>query len=460
LNDSQKEHRKYLLRKKITSYSLKIFLIVLIISLCVWIGISLFSGKGRSLFFNLVASNLLNIDVKPAVLSGITDKGLKYNITSETIENYISNFFYKSNINFARPTIKLELDNGNTINIKARRGQFDEQKNLFYLKDKVELLSSDGAYLEALLITLNIARAEIYTDQKIIARDGDNFFYSKGFILHDNFNKLTIYGPIVVSDIDIIAENLYRYDIFNNIYLRTTGNVFVDNKLRIISTDSPFFGYRNSIRYAADSFKANYISINGFRNTSNSLENFTRIEMLNNVVVHDSKNDGTLKGDKYIYDVLKGIMILTSKDKLTTYEDRKYFVSVKDRFEFNTKDNTIVARGNPHLITKNDNNKNYDIKAGLVYAKLKPVSNEIDYAEIFDNIVIKSHDNSVIYADYGYLDYAKNILSLEDNVRIVDSQGNTVEGCKIILDIQSGQTKLIKCDDQEDIATTITRKQK
>jgi len=451
-----KEHHKYLRRKKIISRSLKVFLAVIILVLCVWIGVSLFFGKGKSLFFNLIASNLLNIEVKPAVIAGITDNGLKYNITSESVENYISNFFYKNNIDFAKPLIKLELNDGNTINISARKGLFDEQKNLFFLKDRVEVLSSDGAFLESSIVTLNISKGEIFTDQKTVARDSNNFLYSKGFILSNNFNNLTIYGPIVISDTKIMEENLYKYDIFNEIYFRTTKNIFINNKNKTVFADSPFFGWRANIKYSADSFKANYINVGNFKNSKNVLDNFSRIEMADNVRVYNSKNNGLLQGDKYIYDVLKKIMVLTSKG-LTTYEDDNYFLSVQDRIEFNVGDNTAVARGNPHLTTKNENGKNYDITAKLAYAQLEPISKNILYAEIFDNIVVKSYDNSTISANYGYLDYVENILYLEDNVKIRDSQDNIIESCKLILDIASGNTKLVKCDDQTGFQATINR---
>ncbi|MDR2007634.1 MAG: LPS export ABC transporter periplasmic protein LptC [Alphaproteobacteria bacterium] len=456
MENPQQEHKKYLARKKLIGRGLKIFLVAIILILVVYMSINLFLGKGRALFFNLIASNLLNIEVKPAIIAGITESGLKYNITSETIENYISSFFYKNNIDFSKPIIKLELNDGNVVNISSKSGQFDEAKNVFFLKDRVELLSSDGAFLESSLITLNISKGEIYTNEKTTARDGNNFLYSKGFLLANNFNHLTVFGPIVVSDTKITEENLYKYNIFNEIYFQTSGNIFIDNIKRTASTDNPFFGFRSAIKYSADSFKVNYINIDRFKNSKNVLDNFSRIEMADNVKVYNNKNHGTLRGDKYIYDVLKQIMILTSKG-LTTYEDDNYIFSVNDRLEFNVAKNTAVARGNPHLSTKSDADKKFDITARLAYAKLEPITYNILYAEIFDNIVVRSYDDSTIYADYGYLDYVENILYLEDNIKIQDSQNNVIEGCKLILDIVSGKTRLIKCDDQSGFQATINR---
>lgn len=461
----QNNHKKYLLKKKLLKISLKFFLISLILTIAIWVGVTLSLGKGKTFFLNLIASNLLNIDVKPAVVTGITSKGLKYNITSETIENYIANYFYKSNIDFAKPTVKLELENGNIVNIGSKTGEFDEAKNLFYLKNKVELLSSDGAYLESSLITLDISDSKIYTNEKTVAIDNGNYLYSKGFTLYDQFNKLTVYGPVVVSDLKISDSNLYNKDIFSKIYFRTTGDIEVDNISKIIKSNHPFFGFKDQVKYSANSFNAKYLELGSFKNTENTLENFTRIEMLENVKIYNSASHGVTTGDKYVYDVVKGIMIITSKEGNTKYEDTKYIVTAKDRFEFNTKTNIVVIRGKPHLKSKNsspsgnniEGGKGYDVRAGLAYAKLTPNSNNIEYAEIFDNIVIKSNDGSTIYADYGYFDYPKDILYLEDNVKMIDNENNVIESCKLILDVASGKTKLVKCDDQSKFYATINK---
>ena len=457
-NKVQNNHKSYLYKKKLLSLSLKIFLVTLVLFIGIWVGMALFLGKGKAFMLNLIASNLLNIEVKPAVISGITSKGLKYNITSETIENYISNYFYKSNIDFNKPTVKLELENGNIVNINSKTGEFDEAKSLFYLKNKVEILSSDGAYLESSLITLDVNKSEIFSNQKTIAIDDGNYLYSKGFILYNEFNNLSIYGPVVISDIKISDSNLYKKDIFNRIYFRTTNNIEVDNVAKIMKSDFSFFGVKDDMKFSANSFNAKYLELGSFKNSKNTLENFSRVEMNENVKIYNLNTKGLTTGDRYIYDIIKGIMVITSKDKVTKYEDPKYIVTAKDRFEFNVKTNIVVARGNPQLKSKSSSSgKNYDVKAGLAYAKLTPNSNEIEYAEIFDNIVIQSYDGSTIYADYGYFDYPKDILYLEDNVKIIDNENNSVESCKLILDINSGKTKLVKCDNQSDFRATINK---
>ncbi len=453
----QKKHKLYLLKKKLLGLVIKISFIFIVLAIIIWISTTLFIGKGKSFFLSLIASNLLNIEVKPVIISGITSKGLKYNITSETIENYISNFFYKNNMNFAKPTLKLELDNGNIVNVNSRRGEFDQEKNLFYLKNKVELLSSNGAYLESSLITLDINNNNIFSNVKTTLIDRGNYLYSKGFILYNDFNKLKVYGSVVISDMKISDKSLYNKDLFIKNYLRTTGNIEVDNIARTIMLDSSFFGFKDQFKFSAEIFKANYLKLEGFKDSGNAFDNFSRIEMDENVRIYNSKSNGLTTGDKYIYDVIKNIMIITSRDKLTKYEDKTYIITVKDRFEFNTDTHIAVARGKPHLVSKNTNNeKSYDIKADLAYAKLKDNTNEIEYAEIFDNIVIESNDGSLIYADYGYLDYLENILYLEDNVKIINKD-SVLESCKIILDIKTGLTKLVRCDDQESFRTTINK---
>ncbi len=454
----QKIHKSYLYKKKILSLGLKIFLIALILGISIWIGITLFVDKGKSFFLSLIASNLLKIEVKPAIITGISSKGLKYNITSETIENYISNYFYKSNIDFSKPIVTLELENGNIVNIRSKNGEFNQAKNLFYLKNKVEILSSDGAYLESSLITLDINNSEIDSSEKTIAIDDGNYLYSKGFRLYSDFNKLSVYGPVVISDIKISDSNLYEKDIFSKIYFRTIKNIEIDNVSKIIQSDFSFFGFKDQMKFSANSFKAHYLELGGFKSSKNTLDNFSRVEMNENVKIYNLKSKGLTTGDQYIYDVTKGIMIITSKKSKTQYEDPKYIITAKDRFEFNTRTNSVVARGKPHLKSKDSGNgKIYDITADLAYAKLTPTNNEIEYAEIFDNIVIKAHDGSTIYAGYGYFDYPNDILYLEDNVKIVDPDNNTIESCKLIVDIDSGTSKLIKCDNQSYFNSTINK---
>jgi LPS export ABC transporter protein LptC len=383
-------------------------------------------------FIKLVASTLNSINVKPAVISGVTSGGLKYYITSKTLKNYFDNVLNDSNIVFDEPFIILENKDGTQATLNAQFGNFFEENKEIVLENNIIFKSENGYDLKTNKVFINFKNQNIYSKDETFLFYDNNTLQSSGFSLNNNFNNIVINGPI-----DIAAESNIRLD----------GNLYIDQINKRISTEHSFLidDYSSKTTVSADSIEIFYTSLNNIKTNikNQNLSNFKRIFANGNFIL--KLENGFLKGDTYIYEAEKKIMIVRSKDKPSTYEDDSIKVKVFDRFEFLENKNLVVLRGNPIVEFKEKNNKQgYIFKANLIYGKLNNERNEIQYMEAFDNVKLTMNPDTIISGNYAYYDKIHNLITIEDNIVVKNSSGITT-GCKIIIDTEKEITKLIPC---------------
>ncbi len=420
-----------------------------------FIGYVSFMAKNKHFFLTLIASNLLDMEVKPAIVSGITSNGLKYNITSETLENYIANFFYNSNINFTNPVVNIENDLGQRMKINAKSAEYDSLNRLFHLTKGVEATGIEGFSLKVPNITADIDNSTMYSNSKMVATLRDMYLYAKGFNVVSNLTNIEILAPVKISDKNISTAQLDKdLAIYNRIFLKTTQSVFIDNTQKILWSEGDFLIWRDHIRVTGNKFKVYYTDMAN----NNAMSNILKIEAQGNLLVFNTNNNGLLKGDKYIFDAKKNLMIITAIPYDVTYEDLTYKLTAKDRFEYNIKEHFFVARGKSNLTLKDDKGTlTYDISSDLLYVKMDDEDTEILSMELFDDIVLKSTDETRITANYGYYDAKNKVFYLEDNPKIYYNDGTAIESCKIVWDMLEGNAKLIPCHNQKQFSSKVKK---
>ena len=132
----------------------------------------------------------------------------------------------------------------------------------------------------------------------------------------------------------------------------------------------------------------------------------------------------TALGNKGVYLLEKGMLVLTGNPKLITETD---IISAGDSLEFWEDKNVAVARGN--AIAQRGKRR---LRADILTAHLrknKKGDNEIHIIEAFKNVVV-STENEIVRAKSGIYDIKTGIIKVYDDVRITrdDDQLNGSAG--------------------------------
>lgn len=211
----------------------------------------------------------------------------------------------------------------------------------------------------------------------------------------------------------------------------------------------------------ADQSEVFYVDFNNLQNNlrKQSLQNFKRIEATTNVRVHYFNH--LLTGDELVYDVKKHIMVLRAKGNPTVYKNGNINITAQERIEFQDNEHIVVARGKPKIIVekKSASDIGYTITADLFVAKIRNDLKEVEYVEALNKVRLRTTDGTFIKGDYAFYNKVDNQMSVEDNVSL-SKNGSTLSGCKIIFDLQTGQSLLVPCSEQENFSTTIINKDK
>ncbi len=144
----------------------------------------------------------------------------------------------------------------------------------------------------------------------------------------------------------------------------------------------------------------------------------------------------TAHGDKAVYDVGKGVLVLTGNVRLVTETDR---ITARDSLEYWENRNLAVARGNA-VAVRGDRRLAADVLAAHFKKDQAGVS-KVHEIEAFDNVLISSPEE-IVRAEYGIYNVETGIATLTGSVKITrgDSQLN---GARAQVNLNTGVSTLL-----------------
>lgn len=150
----------------------------------------------------------------------------------------------------------------------------------------------------------------------------------------------------------------------------------------------------------------------------------------------------TAYGENAVYDVDKGIMVLSGKEvKLETAEDT---ITADQQLEYYDGKQMAVARG--HALAQRADRK---IRTDVLVAYFQRDAagkSRVYRVDAFDNVHITTAQEQV-WADRGVYDVDSAIVTLSGNVKLVRGD-NTLVGCSAEVNLNTGISKLKSCEGQ------------
>lgn len=170
-----------------------------------------------------------------------------------------------------------------------------------------------------------------------------------------------------------------------------------------------------------------------YRDRPNGGTQIWRIDGTGNVRIASTTQ--TAHGDKAVYDVDRGVLVLTGNVRLVTETDR---ITARDSLEYWEKRNLAVARGNA-IAVRGENR----LRADILTARFAEDTNgkvALDQIDAFDNVVISSA-TEIVRAARGVYDVQSGIARLTGSVKITRGQ-NQLNGAYAEVDLNSGVSRL------------------
>ena len=140
-------------------------------------------------------------------------------------------------------------------------------------------------------------------------------------------------------------------------------------------------------------------------------------------------------GDKAVYGVDNGVLVLTGKVRLDTETDR---ITARDSIEYWEKRNLAVARGNAVAI-RGGNRLRADVLTAH-FAKDKKGKARVRQVDAFDNIVITTPDE-IIRSNRGIYDVETGIATLTGSVKITRGT-NQLNGAHAEVNLNTGVSRI------------------
>ena len=150
--------------------------------------------------------------------------------------------------------------------------------------------------------------------------------------------------------------------------------------------------------------------------------------------------DGTAYGDRAVYNVDDGILVLTGKSpvKLVTPTD---LITAERQLEYWEKRQMAVARGN--AMAKREDKRLYGEVLAAYFKRARGGENKLHRVEAFDNVkVITAQDTALSHR--GIYNVASGIATLTGDVKILRA-GNTLKGCSAEVNLNTGISRLHSC---------------
>ena len=144
----------------------------------------------------------------------------------------------------------------------------------------------------------------------------------------------------------------------------------------------------------------------------------------------------TSHGDNAVYDVGKGLLVLTGKVRLVTETDQ---ISARDSLEYWEKRSLAVARGDA-IAVRGDRRLAADVLHGH-FKKEPDGTSKIHEIEAFDNVLISSPEE-IVRAEHGIYDIESGIAVLTGSVKITRGQ-NQLNGARARVNLNTGVSSII-----------------
>ncbi len=158
----------------------------------------------------------------------------------------------------------------------------------------------------------------------------------------------------------------------------------------------------------------------------------------------------TAHGDKAVYDVTEGVLVLTGNVRMETETDR---ITARDSLEYWEKKNVAVARGNA-VAARGDRR----IAADVLQAHFKKGADgksRVHEIEAFDNVLISSA-KEIVRANYGIYNVETGIATLTGSVKITRGESQ-LNGARAEVNLNTGVSTLLGGD--EGVRGTFSRDQ-
>jgi lipopolysaccharide export system protein LptA len=150
----------------------------------------------------------------------------------------------------------------------------------------------------------------------------------------------------------------------------------------------------------------------------------------------------TAYGESAVYDVDKGVMVLSGKEvKLVTAED---IITADQQLEYYDGKQMAVARG--HALAQRADRK---IRTDVLVAYFQRDAagkSRVYRVDAFDNVHITTAQEQV-WADRGVYNVDSGIVNLTGTVKMVRGE-NTLAGCSAEVNLKTGISKLRSCEGQ------------
>jgi lipopolysaccharide export system protein LptA len=140
-------------------------------------------------------------------------------------------------------------------------------------------------------------------------------------------------------------------------------------------------------------------------------------------------------GDKGVYDVDNGILVLTGNVRMETDTDR---ITARDSLEYWEKRNLAVARGNA-IAERGENKLRADVLTAHFFKDAKGKS-RVRQIDAFDNIVITTPDE-IVRSNRGVYDVETGIAKLTGSVKITRGT-NQLNGEYAEVNLNTGVSRL------------------
>ncbi|MBE0533215.1 MAG: hypothetical protein IH626_20525 [Rhodospirillales bacterium] len=150
----------------------------------------------------------------------------------------------------------------------------------------------------------------------------------------------------------------------------------------------------------------------------------------------------TAFGETAVYDVDKGVMVLSGKEvKLVTAEDT---ITADQQLEYYDTKQMAVARG--HAVAQRADRKIRTDVLVAYFEKDAAGKSRVYRIDAFDNVHITTAEEQA-WADRGVYNVDSGIVTLSGNVKLVRGE-NTLVGCSADVNLKTGISKLKSCEGQ------------
>jgi lipopolysaccharide export system protein LptA len=141
-------------------------------------------------------------------------------------------------------------------------------------------------------------------------------------------------------------------------------------------------------------------------------------------------------GDKAVYDVDKGVLVLTGRNvRMVTATDK---ITARDSLEYWEKRNLAVARGDA-VAVRGDNRMRADVMTAE-FAKDAAGKSKVSRVHVYDNVVISS-PGEIVRGDRGTYNLDTGVAVLTGSVKITRGE-NQLNGERAEVDLNTGVSKL------------------